>query len=375
MEYNEQLSTTGGQGDITWTVNSGSLPGGLSLDDEGVLKGYPTIKGDFDFNIKVSDDFGNADSTDFTLKIDSAYVSLLKLDHLDTAFLLNSGTHVIPVNKFMDGPLDKVNYKLTAVGYPESLIDFDQPGYITPDSFSLTVRTINNVFGDTRLFLNVVDKNNPDPLNNAISAPFTIRVLPFLNAAPECNPIPDITTGLNVNYLKHEIYLTGINDGNDGSQNISIEMSMSNPDVLRSPRFTYTPSNDSALFVFYPRILGSTKVSFLIKDDGGTDLGGVDSLRVEFTIYINKTNGTGNLKDDKKFRVFPNPAADELFINLPEKAGKARVFLYNLNGKAVLADELEGNGRVNLESCRNGYYIVKIVTAKDTYQTSVVINR
>ncbi len=231
------------------------------------------------------------------------------------------------------------------------------------------------MFGDTRLFLNVVDKNNPDPLNNAVSAPFTIRVLPFLNAAPECNPIPDITTGLNVNYLKHEIYLTGINDGNDGSQNISIEMSMSNPDVLRSPRFTYTPSNDSALFVFYPRILGSTKVSFLIKDDGGTDLGGVDSLRVEFTIYINETNGTGNLKDDMKFRVFPNPAADELFINLPEKAGKARVFLYNLNGKAVLADELDGNGRVNLESCRNGYYIVKIVTAKDTYQTSVVINR
>ena len=375
MEYNEQLSTTGGQGDLTWKVNSGSLPTGLSLDDEGVLKGYPTIKGDFDFNIKVSDDFGNADSTEYTLKIDSAYVSLLKLDHLDTAFLLNSGTHLIPLHKFMDGPLDTVNYKLTSVGYPESLIDFDQPEYITPDSFNLTVRTINNVFGDTRLFLKVVDKNNPDPLNNAVSAPFTIRVLPFLNTAPECNPIPDTTTGLNVNYVKHEIYLTGINDGNDGSQNISIEMSISNPDVLRSPRFTYTPSNDSALFVFYPRILGSTKVSFLIKDDGGTDLGGVDSLRVEFTIYINETNGTGNLKDDMKFRVFPNPAVDELFINLPEKAGKAKLFLYNLNGKAVLADELDGNGRVNLELCRNGYYIVKIVTAKDTYQTSVVISR
>ena len=112
MEYNEQLSTTGGQGYITWTVNSGSLPGGLSLDDEGVLKGYPTIPGDFDFNTKVSDDFGNAESTDLTLKIDSTYVSLLKLDHLDTA-LLNSGTHVIPVNKFIDGPLDTVYYKLT----------------------------------------------------------------------------------------------------------------------------------------------------------------------------------------------------------------------------------------------------------------------
>ena len=88
---------------------------------------------------------------------------------------------------------------------------------------------------------------------------------------------------------------------------------MGNPNVLSRKMHLYTFQRFGFISI-YPRILGSTKVSFLIRDDGGIDTGG-SFLRVEFTIYINETNGTGNFKDDMKFRVFPNPAADELFIN------------------------------------------------------------
>jgi Putative Ig domain len=53
--YNMQFSATGGT-PTSWTVSSGSLPAGLTLNSSnGLLSGTPTATGDFNFKISASD--------------------------------------------------------------------------------------------------------------------------------------------------------------------------------------------------------------------------------------------------------------------------------------------------------------------------------
>jgi hypothetical protein len=54
--YNQPLSATGGLAPYAWSVTTGSLPAGLSLDAVGgTISGTPSAQGSFDFTVTVSD--------------------------------------------------------------------------------------------------------------------------------------------------------------------------------------------------------------------------------------------------------------------------------------------------------------------------------
>jgi hypothetical protein len=53
--YQTALVATGGTGQTTWTVASGVLPAGLSLDANGAISGAPTTAGVFNFAVQASD--------------------------------------------------------------------------------------------------------------------------------------------------------------------------------------------------------------------------------------------------------------------------------------------------------------------------------
>ena len=63
-----------GTAPITWSVTSGSLPEGLSLDaGTGVISGTPTAEGGSTFIVEAANDYGS-DSREFTLSIDKPVV-------------------------------------------------------------------------------------------------------------------------------------------------------------------------------------------------------------------------------------------------------------------------------------------------------------
>lgn len=54
-QYRISLTATGGAGVYTWSVISGGLPPGMSLDTAGLLSGTPTATGTYNFQAQVSD--------------------------------------------------------------------------------------------------------------------------------------------------------------------------------------------------------------------------------------------------------------------------------------------------------------------------------
>ncbi len=57
--YSATLTATGGLPPYTWSIISGSLPPGLSLDTSGNITGTPTTPGTYNFTVQVVDPIGN----------------------------------------------------------------------------------------------------------------------------------------------------------------------------------------------------------------------------------------------------------------------------------------------------------------------------
>lgn len=64
--YSFQLTATGGS--PTWSVVSGALPPGMSLNSSGLVSGTPTATGDFTFQVRATDG-GRSDTETYTLSI------------------------------------------------------------------------------------------------------------------------------------------------------------------------------------------------------------------------------------------------------------------------------------------------------------------
>ncbi|MDN2702139.1 putative Ig domain-containing protein [Janthinobacterium sp. SUN100] len=74
--YSQQLSASGGVGPYAYTVSSGSLPAGLTLNSNGLLSGTPTAGGSFSLTVQAADAHLFTGTRNYTLVVSSATVSL-----------------------------------------------------------------------------------------------------------------------------------------------------------------------------------------------------------------------------------------------------------------------------------------------------------
>ena len=65
--YNQTLQANGGAGGYVWSVTSGSLPPGMSLDASGVIRGRARLKGTWNFTLTVRDSLNSTASQAFTV--------------------------------------------------------------------------------------------------------------------------------------------------------------------------------------------------------------------------------------------------------------------------------------------------------------------
>ncbi|WP_172825510.1 putative Ig domain-containing protein [Geobacter sp. DSM 9736] len=68
--YGRSLAVTGGKSPYTWSVASGALPEGLTLDgSSGTISGVPTAAGSYSFAVEVADSEGATASKDFSVSV------------------------------------------------------------------------------------------------------------------------------------------------------------------------------------------------------------------------------------------------------------------------------------------------------------------
>jgi hypothetical protein len=67
--YSTQLQAASCNGGFNWSVNSGSLPPGLTLYSGGALNGTPSTNGTFNFSVQVVDSGSNSISQPLSLTI------------------------------------------------------------------------------------------------------------------------------------------------------------------------------------------------------------------------------------------------------------------------------------------------------------------
>lgn len=67
--YSASLNANGGAGPYLWSVVSGALPGGLTLDPAGQISGSATKTGMYQFTLKVADQTGANSTQAFTLNV------------------------------------------------------------------------------------------------------------------------------------------------------------------------------------------------------------------------------------------------------------------------------------------------------------------
>ena len=69
--YSDSLAATGGSLPYTWSLTSGSLPAGVSLNAAGTLSGTPSKTGTFSFSVKVSDAASHSATASLGLTVDA----------------------------------------------------------------------------------------------------------------------------------------------------------------------------------------------------------------------------------------------------------------------------------------------------------------
>lgn len=76
--------------------------------------------------------------------------------------------------------------------------------------------------------------------------------------------------------------------------------------------------------------------------------------------------------DDNKLSVFPNPVAGEEFY-VRSDLGEARIIVLDLSGRTVFEQRLQESVAINTSDFMPGTYVVRVVSADQTYERKLVI--
>jgi hypothetical protein len=73
--------------------------------------------------------------------------------------------------------------------------------------------------------------------------------------------------------------------------------------------------------------------------------------------------------------IYPNPATDNITVILPENVSNAVFTLYDMQGKALLQQNIGNQDVVSVSDLAAGIYIYSVITSKQKHEGKLIINK
>lgn len=158
-EYSQTLAATGSD-TITWSVASGSLPTGLSLDrSTGTITGTPTTEGTSTFTVKAENSYGS-DSKEYTLTIDPKQTVSVTGVSLSATSLTLTEKETTTLTATVE-PADAANQKVTWSSSASAVATVDANGKVTAVGAGTAVITVTTADGGKTATCKVTVEHDP----------------------------------------------------------------------------------------------------------------------------------------------------------------------------------------------------------------------
>jgi len=195
---------------------------------------------------------------------------------------------------------------------------------------------------------------------------FSVQVVPSdINQAPTMDPIGDQVLYLSEGALT--IQLEGVDDGDESkNQTLTVSAVSSEESVVSAPTVNWVPTMGIGSIKLTPVALGTSTITVTLKDNGGTDFGGVDSNEYSFIATVYQEVGIDT--ENTGINIYPNPAKDMLFISGGVNNQTRRISVTDISGKVLISrdfDHAKEVQEINISELDKGMYILVFENDKE----------
>ena len=269
----ESLVVVGSSSDQTLVPDANIVSGGVDLNRSIVITPASNQFGQATITVTVSDDLGNAASRSFVLTV-------LGVNDLPFATSLEFATEE---DQALTLRLEGTDVENEALVF--SIVSQPSKGVLSGTAPNLTFKPNADANGNDSFTFSVNDGNGD-------SDPTTVLLtIHSVNDAPHLDDIEDQV--LSEDGGEFTIALTGIGAGpSDEVQAIKTSVAVSNESVIETPVLEYTSPDTTGTLRLTPiaDTSGEVTVTITLQDDGGSTLGGIDTVSETFTVAVDSVN-------------------------------------------------------------------------------------
>ena len=303
------------------------------------------------------------------------------IDNVKNRYLLmgQNNSYEIDLSGISDGDSFTQNLDVSVLSSNPDLIPTPVLDYTAGQTTgTLAIEPQPNQSGTSTITVTLQDDGGQD--NNGFFSKqemsFDVHVLPFINQKPTIDSIPD--QNVEVGDGEQTITITGISDGNTGTQNITFTETRSNNNLIRNTKIHYNKGENTAQYIYTPRSIGMLTVTLTLTDDGDNHLGGTNETTTSFNINVSERTGVEALSSNGMM-IYPNPASNIITIKTQEwMSGFVKVEICNLNGNTLLSMKEPIHGgiiKIPTDKLDNGVYIVKVTSGENMLTSKILIKK
>ncbi len=320
IPYSQTLTATG-DNPITWDIESGNLPNGLSLSSGGVISGTPTLAGTFNFTVKATNDEG--DDTK------SLSITILSLPDITTSNLPNGETGISYSQTLTATGENPITWSIETGNLPDGL-SLSTDGVISgiptaSGNFDFTVKATNSVGNDTK------------------SLSITILTAPEITTESLPNGMEEITYNQILSATGSSPIIWSIESGS-----LPNGLSLSTDGVISGT----------------PTLAGTFNFTVKATNSAGNDTKDL-SIFIDFGSGINTIEST-------TINIYPNPVNDFFFV---DAENNTTIKLYNMLGKEVLSQYINGKTEIDISHLPSGIYNVRVISKEGVIGNGKVVKQ